>query len=739
MSQDTNHKGGKRLQKASEKPASHAPKAAKKETSAKAAVAEKPFYKRPIFIIPAIITVLAAGLFTFWNVFSAPPEVKIPERPSRAPSYTTTVDPDTGEEIQVQVETSNSDLKPEFYTFLLFGQDTSSGLTDTMMLCSYDVPNQKLSIMSLPRDTLVRYNGREIMLNSVYNRSGGKKDHEAAATALKNEVGELTGVYPNFDVLIQWDAFGELVDAIDGVDFDVPRNMKYNDPTQNLHINQAAGYRHLTGDDAMQVIRWRHNNDGTGYINGDLGRVETQQALMKAIIEKCLDPTVLLSNLPEYISIFQKNVDTNLSVSDMTYFAKSAISGLNMDNVAFATMPCKASGYRVRPAKEELLELINAYFNPYVEPLRLDELTVADGAASSYVTGGLNRAASGAAVEGGQAATSSSAKPAATATSSFIPHPSTAAKPTAKPASVNTGKSTSAPKSTAEAKPAATQRPAATAKPATPKPAEAETPVRETPSAVTEKPVSVTRPASAVDTVTPSHHTEITDTPMPSMLAEPSHQNAPAPTPVETAEPTRPITSEEPSETPQETPKDSSAPMDSIPSSEKPITTPRVSFMPDPDLPVWSAFPAESALPIIPSTAPAVSHAPITSATATPVVSTAPVPSTAPEPSSAPAPSTASQPSSAPAPSTASEPSTVPVPSTAPEPSTAPVPSTAPEPSTAPVPSTAPEPSTASVPSTVPEPATAPMTSPVEQIPDPVVPLPDSIPASDEPVTPPQE
>ena len=62
--------------------------------------------------------------------------------------------------------------------------------------------------------------------------------------------------------------------------------MNYEDPYQDLSIHQSKGYRLLSGDDAMQVLRYRHDNRKNGkmlgYPDGDLGRIKTQQGLLKA-------------------------------------------------------------------------------------------------------------------------------------------------------------------------------------------------------------------------------------------------------------------------------------------------------------------------------------------------------------------------------------------------------------------------------------------------------------------------
>lgn len=198
-------------------------------------------------VIAAIIVVGTAGFF----LMTAPPEV------TPKPQTTTVID-ENGNEIEVEIPGLAANRKDQFYTFLVVGQDTGGGgNTDTLMLAAYDVPNQTLNVMSIPRDTYVNYNGRKVLVNSVYNRAGAGED---GIKALKKEIGELTGVTPDFHVIIQWEAVGELVDAIDGVYFDVPYDMNYEDPDQDLYIHLNAGMQELDGSEAMQLLRWRKNN-----------------------------------------------------------------------------------------------------------------------------------------------------------------------------------------------------------------------------------------------------------------------------------------------------------------------------------------------------------------------------------------------------------------------------------------------------------------------------------------------
>lgn len=336
--------------------------------------------------------VIVAG-YVIFHLVSAPPDPdkggKYPVS-TRPPQTTTTIDPETGEEIVIEIPGLPEDRKEQFYTFLVVGQSQDEGgkLCDTMMLVAYDVPNQRLSVMNLPRDTYVRYRGDPVLLNSIFNRGGGIE-------ALKKEIQELTGVYPDYHVIIQWEALGELVDAIGGVYFDVPFDMYYNDLSQHFKIDVKKGYQLLNGEDAMGVVRWRQNSIGDtgikdrhyGYAEGDLGRIKTQQAFMKAVLAKCLQPDVLLPNLMEYIGIFQKNVETDLSVPNMAYFGKSAIGGLDVDDVNFITLPNTYAGDgHLLPLGNEIVKTVNENFNPYEANIRRSELDLVDHVAIATAT-----------------------------------------------------------------------------------------------------------------------------------------------------------------------------------------------------------------------------------------------------------------------------------------------------------------------------------------------------------------
>ncbi len=282
--------------------------------------------------------------------------------------------------VQEPVTSTGSGRKKGVYTFLVAGRDVISGSTDTMLLVTYDTENKKLYGLNLPRDTMVNVSTASKRLNAVYTYNRGKDkatQAEKGMAALKEQVAKLTGIMPDFYVVVEWKAIGELVDAIDGVEFEVPFLMDYKDPEQDLVIYQEPGLRLLDGDDAMQVIRHRKNSDGS-HSNGDVGRLKVQQDFLKAVAKKCLQPAILLK-APSLAKIFMENVKTDLTVGNLLAFAQLAY-GMDAENgVNFETAPLAASvSYRgasmVTLDGEEMLKIVNAEMNPYLRKIELDDL-----------------------------------------------------------------------------------------------------------------------------------------------------------------------------------------------------------------------------------------------------------------------------------------------------------------------------------------------------------------------------
>jgi len=258
--------------------------------------------------------------------------------------------------------------KPNFYTILVSGEDDENGGSDTNILVAVDAENGAIQCVSIPRDSGAYIKGKTRKINYAYNAGGTE--------LLRETVSDLLGIPVDFYVAVDLRGFVKLVDAIGGVDFEVPINMNYDDPLQDLHIHLNKGMQHLDGKKAMGVVRFRHNNDGTGYGTEDLGRIGTQQAFLKTVAKQVLQPANL-TKIGTMAQIFQDYVDTDLSVGNLAWLGQEAFD-IGTDNIGFSTLEgawsARLSLYLVDP--EAALALVNEHFNPYVEPRTAADLNI---------------------------------------------------------------------------------------------------------------------------------------------------------------------------------------------------------------------------------------------------------------------------------------------------------------------------------------------------------------------------
>lgn len=364
-------KGGKRLYQDNgaaqvtrsraqeDKPGTQTPRKAKKKTSGgkKAVIV--------ICVILAVLLVVAAVAAVFIKTY-----IKAPKIPNKT---RTEIDADQQEPHEQDVSIDGIEERAEgCYTFLLFGTDKGGGNTDTIMVVKYDVTNQQINVMSIPRDTCVNVSAGLKKINAVYSNNGGASGGGVAA--LEKEIKKILGFSVDYYIRVDLTAFEKVVDAIGGVDFDVPVNMNYYDPTQNLQINIPKGMQHLNGENALKVARFR-----SGYASADIGRIDTQQKLMKAIAEQ----TLKLSNIgkvDDFVKIFKEYVDTDLSLGELTWLATQMMS-VDSANINFMTMPgntgatIKGLSY-VTIYVNKLVEMVNEYFNPYDTPITASNLNI---------------------------------------------------------------------------------------------------------------------------------------------------------------------------------------------------------------------------------------------------------------------------------------------------------------------------------------------------------------------------
>ena len=267
---------------------------------------------------------------------------------------------------QAEALRKHTERKTNFYTILVSGVDDSNGGSDTNILVAVDAENGYIHGVSIPRDTKAVINGKNQKINAAYNIGGMELMSEVISDQL--------GIPVDYTVLVDLQGFVALVNAIRGVDFNVPVNMDYDDPIQGLSIHFTKGMQHLNGEDALKVVRFRHNNDGTGYGSEDIGRMQTQQNFLKAVGKKTLTVSNL-DKIDDFVKIFQSYVDTDLTLGNLAWLGKEAIS-IGVENIQFSTLSTNWKSPYIYLDPDETLTLVNQYLNPFVEDRVAEDLNI---------------------------------------------------------------------------------------------------------------------------------------------------------------------------------------------------------------------------------------------------------------------------------------------------------------------------------------------------------------------------
>ncbi|MBD2293223.1 LCP family protein [Anabaena sphaerica FACHB-251] len=178
------------------------------------------------------------------------------------------------------------------------------GLADVMLLIKFDPETKKIVMLSIPRDTRTEVEGHGIKKINATNVDGGP------ALTAKTVSNLLGGVGIDRYVRINVLGVAKLIDALGGVTVYVPKDMKYQDDSQHLYINLKAGKQHLEGNKVLQLLRFRHDE------LGDIGRIQRQQMVLRALIEQSLNPKTL-TELPQILNTVKEHIDTNLSVEEL--------------------------------------------------------------------------------------------------------------------------------------------------------------------------------------------------------------------------------------------------------------------------------------------------------------------------------------------------------------------------------------------------------------------------------------
>ncbi len=272
--------------------------------------------------------------------------------------------------------------KDGYYTFLVCGTDKVSRNTDVMMLVSLDTKNGQINVLQIPRDTFINHTrlgyGSFWQINSIYtyfyNNSPytGKEKEKDAMGRLAEEIESSLCVNIDRYILMDTEAFVSIIDIIGGVEYDVPFDMYYSDPEQNLLIDLKAGLQTLDGKAAEGFIRYR-----SGYATGDIGRVEARADFLKAVYTQLREKLTLSVGVEVAKSVLGYVV-TDMSIDDAAYFA-TAVLGMDSGNINVKTLAGSAlknpeTGvwryYALN--KRAALADINAYMNVFTKDIPLE-------------------------------------------------------------------------------------------------------------------------------------------------------------------------------------------------------------------------------------------------------------------------------------------------------------------------------------------------------------------------------
>ena len=337
-----------------------------------------------LYVTAVILSALVVAVYAGFSLLVRPPEQK---QPPQSPQSQTGISlgPNFGAGSAASAADPAVPAEPVLnrregvYNILLAATDAEGYRTDIMMVMCYDTVKQTVGVVSVPRDTLIARPNEHVHL--VYGKGGVEQRVE--------DISNMLGIPIDGYIQVNIKGFITLVDYLNGIDFYVPCDMDYDDPIQDLHIHYTKGQRKLSGQQAMEVARFRKNNPdengrSTGY--SDTGRTETQQKLLIALAKKVLSWNSL-TKVNGFVEIFNKNVSTDLTLDNMLYFAGQAMGLDPSTGVETATLEGNGFGqyknniktytycYELDP--EKTVETVNRLINPYDRDLTLEDMNLA--------------------------------------------------------------------------------------------------------------------------------------------------------------------------------------------------------------------------------------------------------------------------------------------------------------------------------------------------------------------------
>ena len=261
------------------------------------------------------------------------------------------------------------------FTLFIGATDEDEIRTDSMMVLVFDTEKHRADLINIPRDTLV----------DCERTGAGRKINAAYASGVDemlDEVSTVIGFRPDKYVVANFDGIAEIVDVIGGVDYDVPFDMSYHDASQDLSIEFKKGYQHLDGEEVVEYLRWRHNDDGTGYDDGDIGRVTKLQDFLVTVGSAVLSPANVLK-IPSIAAAVSNNVETDLTTSQILWLGMQGMKMDMQEDISMQTLIGDSAMVNFGDNiwvyildEDMVIDQINETFNPYIRSLTEEDSSI---------------------------------------------------------------------------------------------------------------------------------------------------------------------------------------------------------------------------------------------------------------------------------------------------------------------------------------------------------------------------
>ncbi len=330
--------------------------------AAKLPLTRKQKIRRSILIV-ALLLAIGLGAAAFW--FSS---VRAPATPVKAANISGGASDTTAQDGTGEVGERIAD----YFTFVVGAVDIDETRTDSLMVVGFDTKNKEINVLNIPRDTMTNSSrvGASKKINAAYGTKGGIE-------TTKSNLEDVIGFVPDYYMIVNFQGIADIVDAIGGVDYEIPFRMYYQDPSQGLSIDFEPGMTHLDGEQVVEFLRWRKNAHGvstgaSGYTGGDEERIAKQQEFLKYLASQVLSVSNA-SKIPAIAKAVFANVKTDFDWGEILWMGTQA-SGIGTENIQMFTLPgysaysyAGTSSYLsfYFPNETKTLELVNEYFNPY--------------------------------------------------------------------------------------------------------------------------------------------------------------------------------------------------------------------------------------------------------------------------------------------------------------------------------------------------------------------------------------